>query len=44
MKRSNKNLTHLITFINKKGQLIIKKNLLFKNTKKFYQFTIFELF
>ena len=44
MKRTNKNLTHLVAIINKRGQLSLKKLFLFKNIKKFYRFTIFELF
>ena len=44
MKRNNNNVTHLMTVINKKGQLSIKKIFLFKNIKKFYRFTILELF
>ena len=44
MKRSNNNLTHFITIINRRGQLSIKKFIFLKNVKKFYRFTIFELF
>ena len=44
MKRTNNNLTHLMTIINRHGQLSIKKFIFLKNVKKFYRFTIFELF
>ncbi len=44
MKRSNNNLTHSKVIINRQGQLSINFFFFLKNFKKFYRFTIFELF
>ena len=44
MKRLNNNLTHIMTVVNRQGQLSVKKFIFLKTVKKFYRFTIFELF
>lgn len=44
MKRSNNNLTQLMVLINKTGQVHFKKSFVLNNIKKFYRFTILELF
>lgn len=44
MKQNNNNLTQSVLLISKQGQVSIKKGFFLKNIKKFYRFTILELF
>lgn len=44
MKQSNNTLTQTVVLVNKKGQLYFKKMFFLKSIKKFYRFTILELF
>jgi hypothetical protein len=44
MKRKINSVTHLITMINRHGQLSTKNIFFYKTIKKFYRFTILELF
>ena len=44
MKPKNTILTQTVILLNKKGQIYFKKMFFLKNIKKFYRFTILELF
>ena len=44
MKQQNTTLSQTVILLNKKGQIYLKKMFFLKNIKKFYRFTILELF
>ena len=44
MKQINKALLQPLVLVNKKGQIYLKQVFFFKSIKKFYRFTILDLF
>lgn len=44
MKQINKSMIRPLILLNKKGQVYFKPIFFFKNIKKFYRFTLLELF
>lgn len=44
MKQQNNALTQTVVLLNKKGQIYLKNMFFLKSIKKFYRFTILELF